>query len=241
MTDRTQERRALRGLVEVRGSRTDMKIGGYAAKFGTRSQNLGGFVETIDAAFFNKSAGDEWAGVMARYNHDDNWLLGTTAGQTLHLSIDKTGLDYEVDLPSFRSDVFELVQRGDVQRSSFAFYTFEDDWSLDDNGFPLRTLVSGQLVDVAPVNTPAYTDTNTGLRSLAEKRGLEVSEVAELAARGSLADILARPALVIDLAPTARAAEDTPIDPAPTAQDPSTPPARLELLRQLLEKKAQPR
>ena len=52
------------------------------------SQDLGGFVEQIDHRFFNKSAGDGWPGVMARYNHDD--LLGTTAAESLRLSLDDT-------------------------------------------------------------------------------------------------------------------------------------------------------
>ena len=38
---------------------------------------------------------------------------------------------------------FELVQRGDVRQSSFAFVAFEDDWGTSYQGFPLRTLVSG--------------------------------------------------------------------------------------------------
>lgn len=239
MNERTQECRALRGLVEVRGAAADgMKVGGYAAKFGTRSQNLGGFTETIERAFFNKSAADGWPGVMARYNHDDDWLLGTTAGGTLRLAIDDTGLDYETDLPSFRADVYELVQRGDVSRSSFMFYTFEDDWTLDDNGFPMRTLLSGQLVDVAPVNTPAYQDTSAGLRSLSESRGVDVSEVARLAAAGELARIIPAPATVVDLG--ARTAPEPTTNPATPAQVPATPSSRVEKLRQLLDKKSTP-
>ena len=100
------ERRSVRGLVEVRAADGVMRIGGYAAKHNTRSQNLGGFVETIAPTFFRKSEGDGWPGVLARYNHDDNMLLGTTDAATLRLSVDDTGLLSEVDLPSARADVF---------------------------------------------------------------------------------------------------------------------------------------
>jgi len=237
MTDRPMERRLLSEAVECRAD-APMRIGGYAAKFMRRSQDLGGFVEEIAPAFFNKSAGDGWPGVMARYNHDDNFLLGTTAGGTLRLSVDAVGLLYEVDLPSFRADVHELVARGDVRQSSFAWHTFEDDWSLAEDGRPLRTLLSGQLVDVAPVNTPAYLDTSTGLRSLAESRGLEVDEVAALAAAGSLADLLSPPAVVIDLGSARSAPADIS---APEAQVPATPPVRLQLMRRELEGKQRPR
>ena len=197
------ERRFTRGLVEIRAAGDIRKIGGYAAKFNTLSQNLGGFVERIDPAFFNKSAGDGWPGVMARYNHDDNQLLGTIAGGTLRLLVDGTGLDYEADPPRHRADVVELVERGDVHQSSFAFRVMPgegDDWSMTEQGFPLRTLLSGQLVDVAPVNSPAYLDTSTGLRSLAVCADADPDEVAAAAAAGELARFLGGPApTVIDL------------------------------------------
>ena len=114
----------------------------------------------------------------------------TSAAGTLRLALDDVGLVYEVDLPSFRSDVFELVQRGDVQKSSFAFITFEDDWTLAHDGTPLRTLVSGRAIDVAPVNTPAYLDTSSGLRSFAEARGLDLDAVRAAAEAGHLGDLL---------------------------------------------------
>ncbi|MEU2311174.1 HK97 family phage prohead protease [Streptomyces albidoflavus] len=196
-----QERRFTRGPVEVRAAGESRTIGGYAAKFNALSRNLGGFVERIDPGFFAKSEGDGWPEAMARYNHDDNMLLGTTGAGTLRLAVDGTGLDYQVDVPAARADVFELVERGDVARSSFAFYTFEDDWGMTEQGFPVRTLLSGQLVDVAPVNTPAYLDTSTGLRSLAERAGAELEEVRGAAEDGQLARFLEpKPAaIVIDL------------------------------------------
>jgi hypothetical protein len=164
------ERRLTMVVVEVRERGGKRKIGGYAAMFNRLSQNLGGFVEQVDPAAFNKSRGDGWPDVLARYNHDDNMLLGTVGGNTLRLSVDGTGLLYEVDPPSSRGDVVELVERGDVRKSSFAFRVFPDgeDWSLTDQGFPLRTLKSVQLVDVAPVNLPAYPDTTAGARALVD-------------------------------------------------------------------------
>ncbi|MFI5755628.1 HK97 family phage prohead protease [Streptomyces sp. NPDC051569] len=196
------ERRFTRGLVEVREDGGQRTIGGYAAKFNKLSRNLGGFVERIDPGFFAKSEGDGWPEAMARYNHDDNMLLGTSGAGTLRLAVDGTGLDYSVDVPQARADVYELVQRGDVQRSSFAFYTFEDDWGMTGQDFPVRTLLSGQLVDVAPVNSPAYLDTSTGLRSLAERSGADLAEVRTAAGEGDLKRFLGAPPTVIDLAPS---------------------------------------
>jgi len=181
------ERRFTSVPVEVRaGSDGKMTIGGYAAKFDRMSQNLGGFVERIMPGFFNKSRGDGWPGILARHNHNDNMLLGTTGAGTLRLALDEIGLDYAVDLPQSRADVYELVQRGDVRQSSFAFLAYEEDWSLTDQGFPMRSLLSGRLIDVASVNTPAYEDTTVGLRSLAHKFDADLEEVRTLAQSNEL-------------------------------------------------------
>lgn len=185
------ERRFTAVPVELR-AKGEMRIGGYAAMFDRLSQNLGGFVERVAPTFFNKSRGDGWPDVMARYNHDDNMLLGTTGGGTLRLRLDETGLDYEVDLPAARADIAELVSRGDVRKSSFAFRVFEDDWTVTDQGFPMRTLISGQLVDVAPVNSPAYLDTTAGLRSLAEKCHVDIEEIRSAAATDDLRRFLVK-------------------------------------------------
>jgi HK97 family phage prohead protease len=223
------ERRFTSGRVELRLAAPEKRtIGGYAAKFNTPSKNLGGFIERIDSGFFNQSRGDGWPEVIARYNHDDNMLLGTTAASTLRLSVDNVGLQYEVDPPVSREDVYELVQRGDVVKSSFAFQMFEDDWGTDkDTGFPMRTLLGGHLVDVAPVNVPAYSDTSVGLRSLenasvglrslARKFDADIEEVRKLAAANELAKFFSRtdgsPAVPKKLSAAARLAQAKAIRP----------------------------
>lgn len=230
MTD--TERRYTRGLVEVRAAGDQPQIGGYAAKFGRRSQNLGGFVEQIDKRFFNKSQGDGFPGVMARYNHDDNYLLGTTAGGTLRLSIDDTGLDYTVDPPTHRADVVELVTRGDVSQSSFAFITFDDDWALGEDDIPLRTLLSGKLIDVAPVNTPAYLDTSSGLRSLATLTDAAYEEVSSAAQADDLRKFFgSRAPVVYDLGKILGKRAGTAEDPADTTLAPETKETLVQVLQ----------
>jgi hypothetical protein len=187
------ERRYTPVVVEARAKGDRHSIGGYAAVFDRPSQNLGGFIEVVRSSFFNKSRGDGWPDVLARYNHDDNMLLGTTGGGTLRLEVDEQGLLYDVDLPAARADVYELVERGDVRKSSFAFRVFNDgdEWVLSDQGYPQRNLLSGQLVDVAPVNLPAYLDTSVDARSaayasLARKMNASPEEVAKLAQENEL-------------------------------------------------------
>lgn len=189
MTD--AERRFTSVRVETRASAADDKrIGGYAALFNSPSQNLGGFREFIAPGAFNRAASRNWpgsgTGVFARYNHDDNMILGNTDSGTLRLFVDDQGLGYDVLVPQARADVYELVQRGDVRASSFAFMAEDDDWATDDSGFPVRTLQQVSLIDVAPVNTPAYLDTSVGLRSLAKKFDAEYEEVRKMASANEL-------------------------------------------------------
>jgi HK97 family phage prohead protease len=152
-------------------------LSGYAIVYNSLSQNLGGFVEQILPGAADKSLADQ-VRTVCRYNHDDNYLLGTTTAGTLRMASDGTGMSYDVDLPDTTAgrDVRELARRGDIGHSSFAFYVPPDgeEWGLTDNGFPLRTIRSLQLVDVAPVNSPAYLDTTAGLRSLSARTGIPV-------------------------------------------------------------------
>lgn len=222
------ERRQLREPVAMRAASDGgaARIGGYALKFNKLSRNLGGWVEQIHPESLNKSAGDGWPGVMARYNHE--LLLGTIVANSLRLQVDGTGLDYEVDLlaDSDSERVRMLVERGDVTRSSFAAYMHESDWSQTQDGFPLRTVTAMSLVDVAPVDDPAYFDTSTGLRSLADLRGMDVSEVETLARENRLTELLTKPPVVFDLG--ARNSD-------PDAQSETHAPGRLLAMRRALE------
>lgn len=149
---------------------TDAKhIVGYASVFNKLSRKLGGFVEQVNPVAFNETRANGWPDVVCRYNHNDDQLLGTTYARTLDLDLDNQGLLYDVIPPNSRSDVLEYVQRGDVRHSSFAFRVHPggDEWGLSDFNYPMRTLHSVELIDVAPVLTPAYPDATAGVRALA--------------------------------------------------------------------------
>lgn len=180
---RDLEMRHIAQPVEFRAAKDTASPGtleGYAIVFNRYSENLGGFVERVDPGAATKSVADKLP-VVARHNHDDNQLLGTIEAGTLRLEVDDIGVRYSVDLPdtSVGRDVAVLAKRGDLRYSSFAFATIADEWDLTDEGFPLRTLKSIRLVDVAPVTSPAYRDSSVGMRSLAEHLHVEVDVVTE--------------------------------------------------------------
>ena len=178
---------------------------GRAIVYGAYSRDLGGFVERVDPGFVAQTLRDG-ADVLARYQHDSDMLLGRTASGTLDLRDSDEGLDYEVPLPdtTYARDLAALAGRGDVRHSSFAFRLMPggDEWGLTEQGAPLRTLLrgGGALVDVAPVVSPAYPDATSGLRSLAEQRGLDLDTVTAAAAAHELGELLRSQApTVIDL------------------------------------------
>lgn len=151
---------------EVRKDSETGKVGftGYALKFDTRSENLGGFRETVAPGAVTKTVGE--ADVRALFNHDPNLILGRSTAGTLVLTVDEVGLRYDIpDMPdtTYARDLAVSMARGDVTQSSFGFRVVKDDWSEDHDGFPLRTLNEIALFDVSPVTYPAYRDTDSGV------------------------------------------------------------------------------
>jgi HK97 family phage prohead protease len=171
------ERRVIASQIELRAKEGKPKtLVGYGAMFGARSEDLGGFVEEIAPGAFDESLASD-GDVLARAEHDSRMLLGRRSSGTLRLSVDATGLRYEVDLPdtSVARDLSALVERGDVKQSSFAFFIEEradEEWKTTAEGTPLRILKRVSLVDVAPVAQPAYTQTTVSARALDTAKGV---------------------------------------------------------------------
>jgi HK97 family phage prohead protease len=172
---------------EVREDGDGMRLEGYAALFNSRSENLGGFTETIKPGAFRaslKSRND----IKLLWNHDTGAVLGSTRASTLTLTEDDRGLRVSAMLPntSYGRDARELVSRGDVSAFSFGFSMPTrggDEWSADGTE---RVLKSVRLHEVSLVAFPAYPET----AGTATVRGLDkVAKRAEVDA-DSLADAL---------------------------------------------------
>jgi HK97 family phage prohead protease len=144
---------------------------GYGAVFyragdaGTEYPLGKGVAERVDARAFDAALqrGDD---VRALFNHEPDHLLGRLSSGTLRLSVDDSGLRYEIDLPDTQAgrDVATSIERGDLSGSSFSFNVERADWS-EENGRDIRTIKSVRLFDVGPVTYPAYAGTSAALRS----------------------------------------------------------------------------
>lgn len=154
-------------------------IRGYAAIYNSDSEWMGGFYEQIATGAFDGVMEND---VRAYFNHDENLLLGRVSSGTLRISTDKRGLFYEVDLPNttYANDLAELMKRGDVNQSSFAFLIEKDRWEQRD-GTTYRIIEKvSRLLDVSPVSQPAYPDATSELKRDLETETKEETKAASV-------------------------------------------------------------
>ena len=159
-----QETRNFDADFEIRAEGDGMTFVGYAAKFNSRSENLGGFVETIEQGAFSRSLRSR-NDVKLLVNHDSGRVLASSRAKTLRLYEDQIGLRVEADLPNTTDgrDMAELLRRGDLNKMSFGFSVQKDSWN---NDMTERTLKSVRLFEVSIVAFPAYAETEAMVRSL---------------------------------------------------------------------------
>ena len=223
---------------EVREDGDGMHLEGYAALFNSRSENLGGFTETIKPGAFRaslKARND----IKLLWNHDTGAVLGSTRAGTLTLTEDERGLKVSADIAntSYGRDAAELVRRGDVTGFSFGFSMPArggDEWNSEGTE---RLLKSVRLHEVSLVAFPAYPATNgtatmRGLDKIAKRAGVDAD---------ALADALLKVENGEDITPDDRTLLQTVIDelaPEPEAVEPEVDQKGLELLA-LKKKKLQ--
>lgn len=153
-----------------------VRISGYFAKFGTFSEDLGGFYETIEPGFFHDAL--KTSDVVDLFNHDPNYPLGrksvASGPGSLRVWEDSIGLAYDlvpVDTTMGR-DLVKLIETRVVLGNSFGFRVKNDGATfekLDGFELPVRILSRNgckELFDGSQVTFPAYSNTDVALRSL---------------------------------------------------------------------------
>jgi len=175
------EQRVMVSDLEVR-SEDGMTLEGYAAVFNSRSENLGGFTETIAPGAFSqtlKARND----IKLLWNHDTSAVLGSTRAGTLQLREDEKGLRVTAELPdtNLGRDIAYLVKRGDIDSFSFGFSVNEDSWNSRGTE---RTLESVRLFEASLVSFPAYSATAgtavvRGLDKIAKRADVDPDQLAD--------------------------------------------------------------
>lgn len=155
-------------------------VEGIAAKVGVRT-SLGWFDEIIEPGAFDEALASEDLDCRCLINHDPNLVLARKRTRepkrdTLELFINDEGhLAYRFTTPnrSYARDLVDMLERGDVDQSSFQFTIKEQSWvwAEDRNENDLRKVIKVRnLYDVSPVTFPAYQDTSVAKRSHEEAK-----------------------------------------------------------------------
>lgn len=155
-------------------------IEGYAVVFNTRSQLLPDYnvyrlvQEVIDPAAIDENLLRS-CDIKALLEHNQNRMLARSynGAGTLTLTKDERGIKYSFEAPDTAEGNYalEMVRRGDLFGSSFAYTTDEAiDGSVTytkEGDTLIRTVHKiDKLYDVSIVSDPAYLDTSVTARSL---------------------------------------------------------------------------
>src|SRR5699024_12777656 len=99
---------------------------GYALKFDTWSEDLGGFKETIQREALKET---DMSDVRALFNHNADHVLARTSAGTLKLDVDDVGLKFRAKITktSYGNDIAEKLRNGKVNLCSHYFCLDQND------------------------------------------------------------------------------------------------------------------
>lgn len=155
-------------------------IEGYAIVFNELSEDLGGFREIIEPdAINNELINNSDIYYLFNHNSESIPLARSNRGTgSLKLSIDNKGLKYSFNC--LNSELYQIVQRGDLDKSSFAFSLPDDGsgevWEKSNEYNYIRRITKiERLYDCSAVLVPAYSTTSVYARSNDNKKTVDES------------------------------------------------------------------
>ena len=166
---------------------------GVAIRFGSRSVDLGGFVEEFAPGAFSEPMSDPDVRVL--WQHDGRYVFGRVGAGTARVWEGEGALRYTADPPDaqWARDAMASIRRGDVHQNSFGFIVEKggEKWERRD-GQLVRTVNKARLIEVGPNTGPAYTDTTVAVRGmqahLAEESRVALGQRRLQLARGRMGD-----------------------------------------------------
>jgi HK97 family phage prohead protease len=142
----------------------EMYIEGYFAVFGKATELWPGASEELAPGAFDETLGND---IRALINHDTTLVLGRNKSGTLELKADSHGLWGRVKINPKDSDavnLYERVNRGDVDQCSFGFNIEKEDTDWRDDGTVKWTITKIDLHEVSVCTFPAYEETGVQAR-----------------------------------------------------------------------------
>jgi Escherichia/Staphylococcus phage prohead protease len=142
----------------------DLQIEGYFALYENETELFDGVYEIITKGAFDNTLGND---IRALWNHNTQYVLGRNKSGTLEIKTDDKGLYGVVKLPKtqYAQDLYNLVQRGDVDQASFGFNILDEELEeLASGGYRFR-LKEVDLHEISVVTFPAYENTSISARA----------------------------------------------------------------------------
>lgn len=169
------------------------QVTGVAVVFNQRTHITGWdeYDEVIDPHAFDMA---DMSDVALFANHDSGkipFARSRNGNGTLTLDIQSDGLHFDADLDienNMRAaELYSALQRGDVDKCSFAFRIGKDEWSQLDGtkySYPLRTIKEISILhEISIVNYPAYQGTSATARCEGEEETEPCRSLAEARAK----------------------------------------------------------
>lgn len=155
----------------------ELTIEGYFALYEQETELFEGTYEIITKGAFDNTLNND---IRALWNHNTQYVLGRNKSGSLEIKADDKGLFATVKLPKtqYAQDLYELVQRGDVDQCSFGFNILAEDLEeLASGGYRWR-INEIDLHEVSVVTFPAYENTTVQARAkqLEEIQGRKIEE-----------------------------------------------------------------
>ena len=132
-----------------------LKIEGYFAVFDSIYEIAPGLSESIAPGAFDKTLSGD---IRALINHDTTLVLGRTNAHGLWGSNDINPKDSDA------MNLYNRVQRGDVDQCSFGFDIVSEETDFREDGSIHWTIKEVVLYEVSPCTFPAYEETNIAAR-----------------------------------------------------------------------------
>lgn len=142
----------------------DLIIEGYFALYEQETELWQNAFEIITKGAFDNTLNND---IRALWNHNTQYVLGRNKSGSLNLKTDDKGLFATLKLPQtqYAQDLYELVQRGDVDQCSFGFNIVQEDLEeLASGGYRWR-INEIDLHEVSVVTFPAYENTSVQARA----------------------------------------------------------------------------
>lgn len=157
--EKMQYRTALQELKTRAEPEVPKVIEGYFAVFGVETELWEGACEEIAPEAFDNTLDND---IRALINHDTTLVLGRNKASTLELKTDSHGLFARIIINEKDTDavnLYERVQRGDVNQCSFGFEILREETEWKDDGSIKWTIREVKLYEVSVCTFPAYRDT----------------------------------------------------------------------------------